>query len=64
MRRGPIFFPHQLHVEAFHEVVIRQRGERGYQSRGLVTGTIEWARTHVYNFEPFPSLLTKAAALL
>ncbi len=32
-------------------------------SKGMVEGCIEWVKTDVYNFIPFPSLLAKASAL-
>jgi death-on-curing protein len=57
-------FPTVDHVEGFHETVIQQRGISGYVSKGMIEGCIEYARTAVYNFVPFPSLLTKAAALM
>jgi death-on-curing protein len=61
---GPIFFPTTRDVDVFHRIVIAQRGEAGYVSKGLVEGALEWAMTDVYKFIPFPSLLLKAAALM
>lgn len=30
----------------------------------MIAGSVEWARTFVYGYQPFPSLLDKAAALM
>ncbi len=46
------------------QLVIKQRGSTGFVSPGMVEGCIEWARTDVYNFVPFPSLLKRAAAMM
>jgi death-on-curing protein len=64
VKHGPIFFPTTRDVDVFHRVVIAQRGEAGYVTKGLVEGSLEWAMTDVYKFIPFPSLLLKAAALM
>ena len=64
MKYGPTFFPTHREIEIFHNIVITLRGEHGYVSKGLVKGALEWAMTDVYNFIPFPSLLSKAAAIM
>jgi death-on-curing protein len=64
VKYGPTFFPTVRDIEIFHNIVIMQRGERGYVSQGLVKGALEWAMTDVYNFVPFPSPLLKAVALM
>ncbi len=56
-------YPTRIHVEDFHNTLIRQRGSTGYIHQGMVEGCIEWAKTEVYNFVPFPGLLRRAAAL-
>jgi len=59
-----ILYPAPFNVLDFHDTVIRQRGSTGYMSPGMVEGCIEWARTDVYNFVPFPNLLMRAAAMM
>jgi len=62
-KREPAF-PSVLEVEAFHDTAISRRGTKGYMSRGMVKGSIEWAATAVYQTEPFPTLILKASALM
>lgn len=57
-------YPTVSFVEGFHEIIIRQRGSPGWISKGMVTACLEWARTEVYNFAPFPTLLLRGAAIL
>ncbi len=59
-----ILYPTSANVEDFHNILIKQRGTAGYVSQGMVTGCLEWARTEVFNFVPFPSLLKRAAATM
>jgi len=59
-----ILYPIPSNVIDFHNIVIKQRGSAGYMSPGMVEGCIEWARTDVYNFVPFPTLLKRAAATM
>jgi len=59
-----ILYPTPSNVIDFHDIVIKQRGSAGYMSPGMVEGCIEWARTDVYNFVPFPTLLKRAAATM
>lgn len=59
-----ILYPTPLNVLDFHDIVIKQRGSKGFMSTGMVEGCIEWARTDVYNFVPFPNLLMRAAAMM
>jgi len=64
LKYGPIFYPRPLDIEHFHEVIIAQRGIRGYESKGLIEGSVEWAMTNVYSFKPFPDLSLTAAAIM
>lgn len=67
MARKPAFevlYPTASNVEDFHTVLIKQRGSAGYVSQGMVEGCLEWAKTDVYNYVPFPSLLKRAAATM
>src|SRR6266567_3297653 len=59
-----ILYPTPRQVEAFHNVIILQRGVSGWVSKGMVEGCIEWAKTDIYNFVPFPSLLERGAAMM
>ncbi len=59
-----ILYPTPSNVIDFHDIVIKQRGSTGYMSPGMIEGCIEWARTDVYNFIPFPNLLKRAAAMM
>ena len=58
------FFPDRNTIEIIHNVVIEQRGVSGYVSPGMIEGCIEFARTDVYSFVPYPTLLEKAVALI
>jgi death-on-curing family protein len=58
-----ILYPTAKYVQDFHDTLIKERGDRGWMSKGMVEGCIEWVKTDVYNFIPFPSLLAKAGAL-
>lgn len=51
-------------LKHIHEIVIRQRGEPGYISEGMIQGCMERAITDVYDFRPFPTVIKKAAAFL
>jgi len=51
-------------LKHIHDIVIKQRGEPGYMSEGMVQGCIERAITNVYDFQPFPTVIRKAAAFL
>ncbi len=59
-----VLYPTRSHVEDFHNTLIRQRGSTGYTHQGMVEGCLEWAKTEVYNFVPFPGLLKRAAAMM
>jgi len=59
-----IFAPTALFLNRIHEALIMERGERGFMCEGMVQGSIERAMTYVYDYQPFPSLFMKAAALL
>lgn len=51
-------------LKHIHQIVIRQRGEPGYMTEGMIQGCIERAMTDVYDFQPFPTVIKKAAAFL
>jgi death-on-curing family protein len=59
-----IIYPTPKYVQDFHDVLIKPRGYQGWVSRGMVQGCIEWVKTDVYQFIPFPTLLTKISALM
>ncbi len=63
-RHLEILYPSSTHIEDFHSTLIKQRGETGYVSTGMVEGCLEWAKTEVFNFTPFPGLLKRAAAIM
>jgi len=64
-RKPPeIIYPTALNVERFHEIVISQRGSRGYNSLGLVDAGIEWAKNTITYHVPSPGLLYRAGALM
>lgn len=51
-------------LKYIHKIVIKQRGEPGYMSEGMIQGCIERAITDVYDFQPFPTVIIKGAAFL
>jgi len=59
-----IIYPTPKYVQDFHDVLIKLRGDQGWMSKGMVEGSIEWVKTDVYHFIPFPSLLSKISALM
>lgn len=59
-----IIYPTPRYVQEFHDVLIKLRGDRGWMSKGMVEGSIEWVKTDVYKFIPFPSLISKISALM
>ncbi len=59
-----IIVPTAEFLKNVHDVLIQERGERGYVTEGLVDGCIKRAITYVYEYEPFPDIFDKAAALL
>ena len=63
-RQREIIYPTTSYVEEIHEAVIKHRGTGGWTTKSLVDIGIEWARTRVYNYSPFPTLLMRAAAIL
>jgi len=59
-----IIYPTTLNVERFHEIVVSQRGSKGYNSLGLVDVGIEWASNIITYHAPSPGLLLRAGALM
>lgn len=59
-----ILYPTRQFVQDLHDLLIKERGDQGWMSKGMVEGCIEWVKTDVFNFIPFPGLLTKAGALM
>jgi len=51
-------------LKAIHRAFIEIEGEPGYLSEGMIEGCIQRAITYVYGFEPFPTIIMKAAALM
>jgi death-on-curing family protein len=63
-KRPAILYPSSADVETFHDTLIRQSGNPGHIWREKVQSSIDWARTEVYNFVPFPGMLNQASAIL
>ncbi len=57
-------YPTRSHAEDFHTTLVQQRGSTGYTSIGMVEGCLEWAKTEVFHFVPFPGLLKRGAAMM
>jgi death-on-curing protein len=51
-------------MKEIHDTFVRRYGVAGYMCEGMVEGCLERAMTYVYEFQPFPKLFLKAAALL
>jgi death-on-curing protein len=51
-------------VKEIHAHFIKQYGVGGYMSEGMIEGCLERSMTYVFDFQPFPKLFLKAAALL
>jgi len=51
-------------LKFFHRIIIEIEGTQGYMMEGMIQGCIDRAMTYVYEFEPFPDVITKAAALM
>ena len=51
-------------MKTFHEILIQQRGMPGIMSKDMVNGCIEWAKTKVFDYAPFPGIFRRAAAIL
>jgi death on curing protein len=47
-----------------HDVVIKDGGERGIKSEGILIACLERPFTKTYGYEAFPTIFKKAAALL
>src|SRR5579859_6314736 len=58
------FYPTPEDVGTLHGIIIEQRGTKGWMSKGMVKGCLEWASTYVFNMKPFPTLLLQASALM
>lgn len=62
--RDPFIYPTRAEIEHFHRVIIQQRGEAGYVSKGMIDACVEFARTDTHTIVPFPSLISRASAML
>lgn len=51
-------------IKEIHDTFVKRYGVAGYMCEGMVEGCLERATTFVYEFQPFPRLFLKAAALL
>jgi death-on-curing protein len=51
-------------IKEIHDTFVQRYGVAGYMCEGMVEGCLERATTFVYDFQPFPKLFLKAAALL
>ncbi len=63
-KNNEILYPPISFVETFHEILVRQSGEPGYLRRDMVTACIDWSKTEIYDYVPFPGLLKRGAAIL
>jgi death-on-curing protein len=59
-----ILTPSPIAIKEIHDAFVRRYGVAGYMCEGMVEGCLERAMTFVYDFQPFPKLFLKAAALL
>ena len=59
-----ILTPSPIAIKEIHDTFVRRYGVAGYMCEGMVEGCLERAMTFVYEFQPFPKLFLKAAALL
>lgn len=59
-----LYYPSPREVEDLHSAIIGQRGTRGWMSKGMVKGCLEWASTYIFNVMPFPTFLSQGAALM
>lgn len=61
----PFIYPRRDEIENIHEIIIRQRGVSGYgTSKGMIDACIEFSRTDTHRIMPFPTLETRASAIL
>lgn len=51
-------------IKEIHDTFVQRYGVAGFMCEGMVEGCLERATTFVYEFQPFPKLFLKAAALL
>jgi death-on-curing protein len=63
-RERPILYPPTSYVDEFHNILIKQRGTSGYHRREMVQGSLDWAQTRVFDYDPFPGIFKRAAAIL
>ncbi len=63
-RKKSIFYPRASDVEGFHVYLISQRGTPGTYTESKIQGTLEWAQTHVFGHDPFPTIYHQAGAFL
>jgi prophage maintenance system killer protein len=56
--------PSPIAIKEIHDTFVQRYGVSGYMCEGMVEGCLERAMTFVYDFQPFPKLFLKAAALL
>jgi death-on-curing protein len=59
-----ILTPSPIAIKEIHDTFVRRYGVAGYMCEGMVEGCLERAMTFVYDYQPFPKLFLKAAALL
>jgi len=56
--------PSESLLELIHNIVIMIEGVHGHMNKGMVKGSIDYAMTYVYGFEPFSEIIAKAAAMM
>ena len=56
--------PSPIAIKEIHDTFVQRYGVAGSMCEGMVEGCLERAMTFVYDFQPFPKLFLKAAALL
>lgn len=64
IRERKILYPPASYVDEFHDILIKQKGEPGYHRKDMVQGSMDWAQTRVFEYDPFPGIFKRSAAIL
>ena len=59
-----ILYPRAAHVEKFHDILIKQKGVEGYHRKEMIQGSLDWVQTEIFEYNPFPGVFERAAAIL
>jgi hypothetical protein len=63
-RERPILYPPVFYVDEFHNILIKQGGDPDYHKKEMVQGSLDWAQTRVFDYDPYPGIVNRAAAIL